>query len=238
MNLTDKASQPAIRSILMVDTDSMSCELLQFRFESEGFHSVIMTDGRKALQTDLTRFCLIIVDLMDQEFNGFEFTKAVRRNPDTFNIPVTILTARASEDNIVDGLDAGADDFLPKPYSLRVLLARIHSVIRRKQAQARSRRAPAAIRFRDLVLDVAEGTVTLNGEPLQLTRTEYLILAMFIRNAGSFFERFEIKHEAWDNESEVSDRAVDTNISRIRKKLGEYGRYLVNRQGFGYGLIE
>ena len=164
MNLTDTASQPAIRSILMVDTDSLSCELLQFRFESEGFHSEIMTDGRKALQTDLSRFCLIIVDLMEQEFNGFEFTKSIRRNPETFNIPVIILTANASEDNIVDGLNAGAD--------------------------------------------------------------------------GSLFERFEIKHEAWDNESEVSDRAVDTNISRLRKKLGDYGRYLVNRQGFGYGLIE
>ena len=238
MNLTDTASQPAIRSILMVDTDSLSCELLQFRFESEGFHSEIMTDGRKALQTDLSRFCLIIVDLMEQEFNGYEVTKSIRRNPETFNIPVIILTANASEDNIVDGLNAGADDFLSKPYSLRVLLARIHSVIRRKQAQARSRRAPAAIRFRDLVLDVAEGSVTLRGESLPLTRTEYLILAMFIRNAGSLFERFEIKHEAWDNESEVSDRAVDTNISRLRKKLGDYGRYLVNRQGFGYGLIE
>ena len=238
MNLTDTASQPAIGGILVGDTDSLSCELLQFRFESEGFHSEIMTDGRKALQTDLSRFCLIIVDLMEQEFNGFEFTKSIRRNPETFNIPVIILTANASEDNIVDGLNAGADDFLSKPYSLRVLLARIHSVIRRKQAQARSRRAPAAIRFRDLVLDVAEGSVTLRGESLPLTRTEYLILAMFIRNAGSLFERFEIKHEAWDNESEVSDRAVDTNISRLRKKLGDYGRYLVNRQGFGYGLIE
>ena len=148
-----------------------------------------MTDGRKALQTDLSRFCLIIVDLMEQEFNGFEFTKSIRRNPETFNIPVIILTANASEDNIVDGLNAGADDF-PR------------------------------------------------GQSLPLTRTEYLILAMFIRNAGSLFERFEIKHEAWDNESEVSDRAVDTNISRLRKKLGDYGRYLVNRQGFGYGLIE
>lgn len=94
------------------------------------------------------------------------------------------------------------------------------------------------VRYKDLVLDLGAGTAYIDGEPLTLTRTEYLILAMFMRNRNQFYERVEIRREAWEDETGVSDRAVDTNISRLRKKLGDYGKNIVNRQGFGYGFVE
>lgn len=224
-------------TILIVDTDSMSSELLQFRFESEGFASVVMRDGKAALEQDLNRFSLILVDLMTEDFNGLMFTKAVKRNPDTYNIPVIILSKKASEDDVVDGLDAGADDYISKPFSSRELIARIRSVIRRKRAMS-LHRVSNAVRYGDLVLEIGAGVVTIKGEKLSLTRTEYLILAMFLRNRNDFFERVEIRHEAWEDDSDISDRAVDTNISRLRKKLGDYGKHIVNRQGFGYGFVD
>ncbi len=223
--------------LLIADTDSMSSELLQFRLESEGFQSVIVSDGRKALEMDLSEFSLIIVDLMDCAFNGLMFTQEIKRNPYTFNIPVIILSAHASEDDIVNGLDAGADDYIPKPFSSRLLIARIRSVIRRKRMMS-ARRSANVVRYQDLVLDLGAGTAFIADTQLSLTRTEYIILAMFMRNRNSFFERVEIIHEAWEDDGGVSDRAVDTNISRLRKKLGPYGRNIINRQGFGYGFVD
>lgn len=234
-NETNKSQQNG--KILIVDTDSMSCELLQFRFESEGFHTDIMSDGEKALLTDLSQYSIILVDLMNLPFNGFMFTRAVKRNPDAFNVPVIIISPLSSEDHIVEGLDAGADDYIAKPYSTRELIARVRSVVRRRMMMS-VRRASKEIRFEGLVLDLGAGTVTLDGQRLNLTRTEYLILAMFLRNRNSFFERGEIRHEAWEDDSDISDRAVDTNISRLRKKIGDYGRYIINRHGFGYGFVD
>lgn len=223
--------------ILIVDTDSMTSELVQMRLDSEGFQSILINDGEKALATDLTIFNLILVDLMDCKFNGLSFTRAVKRNPDTFNIPVVICSQRSAVDDIVDGLDAGADDYISKPFSSRELIARIRSIIRRRRMMS-MRRVVKIVRFSDLELNISGGYASISGERLSLTRTEFLILALFVRNRNIFFDRAEIRHEAWEDEKEVSDRAVDTNISRLRKKLGEYGRYLINRRGFGYGFVE
>lgn len=224
-------------SILIVDKDTMSSELLQFRLESEGFAVTLSTDGKKALGTDLSSFTLVVVDLMGTDFDGIQFTRILKRNPDTYHIPVIILSSKSTEDSIVDALDSGADDYLSKPYSTRELIARIRSVIRRKRMMS-SRKADKVVRSGSLVLDIGAGTVTIDGQRVMLTRTEYLILAFFMRNRNNFFERVAIRNEAWENDSEVSDRAVDTNISRLRKKLGEHGRHIINRQGFGYGFVD
>ncbi len=234
-----ESSNPASQNgrLMIVDTDTLMCELLQFRFENEGFETVLHHDGPEALKSDFSQVSLIMVDLMNCEYNGLMFTQFIKRNPDTFNIPVIILSSKASEDDIVDGLDAGADDYIAKPFSSRELVARVRSVLRRKRMMS-ARRASNVVRYKELVLDLGAGTAYIDGEPLTLTRTEYLILAMFMRNRNQFYERVEIRREAWEDESGVSDRAVDTNISRLRKKLGDYGKNIVNRQGFGYGFVE
>ena len=136
----------------------------------------------------------------------------------------------------MNGLDAGADDYISKPFSSRELIARIRSVLRRRRMMT-ARRMSNIMRFQTLAVDFTAGTVEIDGVSVSLTRTEYLILAMFLRHRNQFFERSEIQHEAWEEDS-ISERAVDTNISRLRKKLGVYGRHILNRQGFGYGFIE
>lgn len=233
----NSASQLQSGQTLIVDTESMMGELLQFRFEKEGFTAKVMSDGRKALESDLSAYTLILVDLMDQDFNGLKFTDAVKHNPDTVGIPVIIMSAKASEDNIVDGLEAGADDYIAKPFSTRELMARVRSVIRRKN-MLNARRLANVVRFQDLTVDMGAGTAFLDGMELSLSHTEFKLLAMFLRRRNHFFDRAQIRAQIWDNDADISDRAVDTGISRLRKKLYDYGRYLVNRKGFGYGFVE
>jgi len=223
--------------VLIVDTESMLCELLQFRFEKEGFQTTVMTDGQQALKTDLTEFSIILVDLMNRPFDGLQFTTSIKSNPDTVTTPIIIMSAQASEDNIVDGLDAGADDYIAKPFSSRELIARVRSVIRRHN-MLNARRLANIVRFNDLTLDMGAGTAFIDGLELSLSQTEFKLLAMFLRRPNHFFERSQIRQEIWDGDSAVSDRAVDTGISRLRKKLCDYGRNLVNRKGFGYGFVE
>lgn len=223
--------------LLIADADTMTCELLAFQFGKEGYSVDVVHSGDEARRQPLREYSLVIVDLMDCPDSGITLTQDLKRNPDTYNIPVIIVSKKSSEDDIVDGLDAGADDYITKPFSLRELVARAKSVVRRRKMM-RARRANNIVRHRELTLDIGAGTAYLNGQQLQLTRTEYLILALFMRNLGQFYERAEVRHEAWEDESGVSDRAVDTNISRLRKKLGEMGRLIVNRQGFGYGIVD
>lgn len=224
-------------TIMIVDKESMLCELLQFKFESEGFHAIVEPDPRKALDMDLSQVSLVLVDLMKEPFDGFKFTRALKSNPDSVSLPVIIMSRQAGEDDIVDGLEAGADDYISKPFSTRELLARVRSVIRRRN-MINARRLANIIRFGDLVLNMGAGTAFLDGMELSLSQTELKLLALFMRRRNNFFDRSQIRAEVWNNDAGVSDRAVDTAISRLRKKLFDYGNMLVNRKGFGYGFVE
>lgn len=224
-------------TLLIVDTETMLCELLKFKFENEGFSVDLSHDGPTALGLNLMKYRLILVDLMKEEFTGLDFIRKLKRDPQKALIPVMLISSVDDDDVVVDALDAGADDYMSKPISSRELIARINSVLRRRRMMD-SRRAANQVSFKGLVLDTSSGQASIDGNPASLSKAEFLILGMLLRNREQFFERIEIKHEAWDNISDVSDRAVDTTISRLRKKLGDYGRLLVNRQGFGYGFVE
>lgn len=223
--------------LLIADTEQMLCELLQIKFEDEGYRVDIISDGQLALQRDLTVYSLILVDLMDRPFDGLQFTAALKGNPDTAGIPVIIMSRQRTVDDVVNALDMGADDFIPKPLSARELSARMRSVLRRRRI---TNGAPihTVLSYRGLRLDLEGGTTTIDDEIISLTRTEFLILALLMRHTGTFYDRASIQREAWENEGSVSDRAIDTNISRLRKKLGHYGRNIVNRHGYGYGFVE
>lgn len=237
MSVVDSKSDVPGDKIFIVDREQMMCELLQYRFENEGYLVEIAHDGPTALQRDLSVFSIILVDLMDCDFTGIQFTRAVKSNIDTYHVPVIIVSSRSSEDDIVSGLDSGAYDYLTKPFSTRELVARVRSVIRRHRTTS-GRKMSNVMRFETLEVDLGAGSVKIDGAPVSLTRTEFLILAMLLRHKGQFFERAEILHEAWEDDSTTSERTVDTGISRLRKKIGEYGRHIINRQGFGYGFVE
>ena len=230
-------ANPALGHILIVDDDKDICELLQINLQSEGYVVHIQKNAEEVDFDNLDNIKLIIVDAMRQSYNGMDFIYDLKENPGTENIAVILYSNIRSERMIIDALDAGADDYMSKPISSRELIARINSVLRRRRMMD-SRRAANQVSFKGLVLDTSSGQASIDGNPASLSKAEFLILGMLLRNRGQFFERIEIKHEAWDNISDVSDRAVDTTIYRLRKKLGDYGRLLVNRQGFGYGFVE
>lgn len=223
--------------ILIADTESLLCELLQFKFSEEGFSVTVVNDGRKVLNLNLADFTLLLVDLMGQPYSGMQLIRDLKRNPDTVGLPVIIMSAKSSEDDIVDGLEAGADDYITKPFSTRELIARSRSVIRRRRMM-NARRLANVLRSGDLTVDMGAGTAFIDSMELSLSPTEFKLLAFFMRNRNHFFDRQQIRDEVWPDETGISDRAVDTAISRLRKKLCDYGKNLINRKGFGYGFVE
>lgn len=233
---------PISDRILIVDEDLMSCELLQYKFASEGFHADIAHDGPSVLGMNPESYSLLLIDLMSNPtMNGFQLASRLKRNPDTYNTPFIFISRTASEDDIVNGLDAGADDYIPKPFSARELVARVKSVLRRRKMMAR-RRMSSVTTYQSLSIDIGSGIARIDGAQLKLSRTEFLILALLLRNRSRFFSRADILNEAWDDTDasagEVNERTVDTNISRLRKKLGEYGSHIINRQGHGYAFVD
>ena len=228
--------------ILIIDEDLMSCELLQFKFTSEGFQTDIAHDGPSVLANNPEKYSLLLIDLMSNPtMNGFQLASKLKRNPDTYNIPFIFISRTASEDDVVNGLDAGADDYIQKPFSARELVARVRSVLRRRKMMAK-RRMSNVMTFEGLQVDLGTGLAAIDGAQIKLSRTEFLILALLIRHRGRFFTRTDIRNEAWDSSEsggdDVNERAVDTNISRLRKKLGAYGSHIINRQGHGYAFLD
>ena len=211
--------------VLIVDTESMLCELLQFRFEKEGFQTTVMNDGKRALATDLSDYSLILVDLMDRPFNGLQFTEEVKNNPDTVGIPIIIMSAKASEDDIVDGLDAGADDYIAKPYSIKNVLARIAAVLRRCKPKPVS----------DIVCNRSTLVCTVDGKAIRLPRKEFELLALFLEHPGRIFTREELLDRIWPENTFIADRSIDVHITRLRGKIAPYGKNIITRSGYGYG---
>lgn len=233
----DISKNSASESILIVDTEVMMCEILQFKLREEGYAVDVEHTMDSALKRPLADYNLLIVDMMGSEFDGLDLTERVKSDPSTCNIPIIIVTHKSSEDDVVAALDAGADDFIAKPFSSRELVARVRSVLRRRRMMV-NRRLGNVLRYKSLQVDMGVDVTTIDGESVGLTRIESAILTMFLRHRNQYFDRCEIRLEAWPDDAQVSDRTVDVNISRLRKKLGEYGQNIVNRQGYGYGFIE
>lgn len=226
-------ASPALGHILIVDDDNDICELLQVNLRSEGYVVSVEHTAENVDLSSLDRTLLVIVDAMKQPYSGMDLIYDLKDDPRTEHISVILYSSIRSERMVIDALDAGADDYVVKPFSLRELLARIKSVLRR-----RSRRSGAnVLSFHGLTVDPVTQTVKLEGTPIQLTKTEYAILTMLLKNVDSFVSRVEIHRSVWsDDTAGANERIVDTNISRLRKKLGDLAPHLKSRTGHGYML--
>lgn len=228
-------STPSIGNILIVDDDENITELLQVNLRSEGFsvevEKVAEHVDRKA--QGATR--LVIVDAMHQDYSGMDLIYDFKDDPATEHISIILYSDIKSERMVIDALDAGADDYIVKPFSLRELVARVKSVLRRHKATV----APAGqtLTFENLTVDLTTQTVKIDGQPIGLSRTEYAILELLMRNVSTYVSRVEIHRKVWaDDTAGINERIVDTNISRLRKKLGDLGSCIVTRSGHGYML--
>ena len=224
--------------ILVVDDEETLCEALRFNLEAEGYAVDTALSAEEALTLDLAAYSLILLDIMMDNISGTQLASIIKKREDIAHIPIIFCTAKDSEDDMVGALDLGADDYITKPYSIRNVIARVRAVLRRTSQYARgeaeAEEAPMA--YRGLSADPVRKVCCVDGQPVKMPRKEFEILLMLLRNPGRVFSRAEILKRIWPEEVVVVDRVVDVNITRLRSKLGEYGRNIITRPGYGYGF--
>ncbi len=229
--------------ILVIDDEEALCEILKFNLEKAGYNVDCAYSAEEALKKDLTLYKLMIVDIMMETLSGFEFAKRVRSNIATEFTPIIFCSALNGEDDTVMGLNIGADDYITKPFVIGEVLARVRSVLRRSNmtalAPTRSEsNLDADVTYKELRINRNEKQGYLASKELNLTRTEYDILLFFLTHRNRIYSREELIEKIWDSNVVVTIRTIDTNIARLRKKIGEYGNNIVTRLGFGYGFKE
>lgn len=221
--------------ILVVDDEEPICEVLKFNLEREGYKVDTCTSAEQALTLDIRDYSLILLDIMMGEMSGLGMARILRHRDDTKNIPIIFCSAKGREEDIVSGLDIGADDYIPKPFSLNEVLARVRSVLRRSMNSfSKSEDAAERIETGPFVLDLNMKKCFVDGEGVILTKTEYEILKLLLSKPGVVFSREDILAKVWGPGVVVLDRTIDVNITRLRKKLGKYGYKLATRSGYGY----
>ena len=219
--------------ILVVDDEEDLCEILRFNLETEGYTVDTAYSAEEALQRDLTLYDLFLLDVMMGEISGFKMAHLLQRDPKTASIPIIILTAKDTENDLLTGFNLGADDYISKPFSIRQVIARIKAVLRRTQATIKEP-SDDQLTFETLTLDIRRIKATVDGEEIPLTKKEFEILRLLLADRGNVFSREEILSRVWKEEVYVLDRTIDVNITRLRKKIGRYGKNIVTRLGFGY----
>ena len=212
--------------IFVVDDEEDMCAFLKFNLSKGGYEVVTANSAEEALTLDIASFNLLLLDVMMGGMSGFELTGKLKTDPKTAGVPVIFITARDTEDDAVEGLDLGADDYISKPFSIREVVSRVKAVLRRTAA------IPDA--STGIFIDDEKKVVTVDGAAVALTRIEYEIFRLLFTNKGKVFPREDILSKVWPDDVIVTDRTVDVNITRLRKKIGEYGNRIVSRHGFGY----
>ncbi|MBR5014991.1 MAG: response regulator transcription factor [Bacteroidales bacterium] len=221
--------------ILVVDDEETLCEVLRLNLENEGYDVDIALSAEDALKLDIRQYSLILLDIMMGEISGIRFAKMLKSDVGTAGIPIIFCTARDSEDDMVKGLNLGADDYITKPYTIRNVIARVKSVLRRTSGQKIADKHNR-LAVDGLILDIDLKTCIVDGNEVNLTKKEFELLAFLITNKGKICSRDQILANVWSDEVIVLDRTIDVNITRIRQKIGEYGACIITRAGFGYGF--
>jgi two-component system phosphate regulon response regulator PhoB len=219
--------------ILVVEDEEDIRELLKYNLEKEGYQVFGAATGEKALQAVRHRRPdLLLLDLMLPDIDGLEVCRRIRGEAQTQHLPIIMLTAKGEEADIVTGLELGADDYITKPFSPRVLLARLRAALRRRSQPLPPETAP--LKTDELVIHPGRHEVLLQGQPIQLTVTEFRLLHLLVRQPGWVFTRSQIVNEVHGEDYPVSDRSIDVQIVSLRKKLGAFGSLLETVRGIGY----
>lgn len=224
--------------ILIVDDEETLCEVLKLNLENEGYDVDVAFTAEQALTYDLKKYSLILLDIMMGEISGIKMAKILKENVATAEIPIIFCTARDTEDDMIMGLNIGADDYIMKPYTIRNVIARVKSVLRRTSTHKNIiiTDKPNILKVDGLQLDLGFKRCTIEGKEIKLAKKEFELLAYLISNRGKICSREQILNSVWSDEVVVLDRTIDVNITRLRSKIGEYGSYIITRSGFGYGF--
>jgi DNA-binding response OmpR family regulator len=218
--------------ILIVDDEKDLCEILEFNLSSEGFITEVAHSAEEALKKQLDKFDLILLDVMMGEISGYKMASKIRKEL-KLAVPIIFLTAKTAENDLLTGFNVGGDDYISKPFSIKEVIARIKAVLKRG-IQIES--SNTVIKFKNLLVDTNSKMVTIDGETINLTRKEFEILALLMKHEGQYIERDEILNRIWSDDVIVTERNVDVNIARLRKKIGDYGKYIKGKSGYGYAV--
>ena len=219
--------------ILVVDDEEDLCEILKFNLENEDYAVDTANSAEEALRMDLSKYDLLLLDVMMGEISGFKMARMLKQDPKTAQIPIIFITAKDTENDTVTGFNLGADDYISKPFSLREVAARVKAVLRRTN-MGEFDQPVEQLTYKSLTLDIVKKKVLIDGEEVPLTKKEFEILKLLLQNKGRVFSREDILNKVWSDEVYVLDRTIDVNITRLRKKIGNYGKCIVTRLGYGY----
>jgi two-component system phosphate regulon response regulator PhoB len=223
--------------ILVVDDEEDILELVRFHLAREGYQLTLASTGEAALKkAKLETFDLIVLDLMLPGMDGLEVAKALKADARTKAVPIVMLTAKGEDADVVTGLEIGADDYITKPFSPRVLTARVKAVLRRRSKATVD--DTQVVTIHELEINPGRRTVLASGKPLDLTYTEFQLLAVLARRPGRVFTRSQIVDSVRGSDYPVTDRSVDVQVVGLRKKLGAYGHYIETVRGVGYRFRE
>ena len=228
------------KQILVVDDERDLCDILLFNLRSAGYQAEAVYSAEEALQQIDNRkssnsylIDLLLLDVMMPGMSGFELARRLKENEQARQIPIIFITAKDTEDDTLRGFGLGADDYVTKPFSVREVVARVKAVLNRRPV-----RSPSAwegnLRFEGLAINAANKTASVDGDPIALTRTEYELLHLLLSHRGQVFSRQQLLDKVWPQDVIVTERTVDVNMARLRKKLGRFAACLVSRTGYGY----
>lgn len=220
--------------ILVVDDEQDLCEILKFNLETEGYQVETANSAEEALEKDIASYNLLLLDVMMGGMSGFQLAKQLKNSEVTAHIPIIFLTARDTENDTVTGFNTGADDYISKPFSIREVMVRVRAVLRRTASRLEGAEEPAVISYQGLLLNLDKKSVSVDGEDVPFTKTEFELLRLLLEERGRVFSRQELIDRVWPKDVLVLDRTVDVNITRMRKKIGKFAKCIVTRLGFGY----
>ncbi len=225
--------------ILVVEDEAPIQELLQFNLERTKYRVKVVDSGEEALEAAAKyQPGLILLDIMLPGADGLEVCKRLKADPTTRHIPIIMLTALCEEADIVTGLELGADDYITKPFSPRVLLARVKAALRRIEAAKPVAEDGEKINIHSISIDIGRHKVEADGEDVSLTYTEFKVLQLLAKQPGRVFTRYQIVDAVHGDDYPVTDRSVDVQIVGLRKKLGDAGRFIETVRGIGYRFKE
>jgi DNA-binding response OmpR family regulator len=213
--------------ILIIDDEQDLCEIIKYNLEDQGYSIDVANSGEQALEFDFNSYQLVLLDIMMEGISGFELMEIIRGERKS-EVPVIFISAMNQEAFVLEGFSKGADDYIKKPFSVKELVARVNVVI------ARNKEKNQTVSGDEILLDTNHKQLILDGDSIYLTKTEYEIFEMLYTQPGKVFSREEILKKVWTDQEFVMGRTVDVNITRIRKKLGQMGKCLATRSGYGY----
>jgi len=226
------------RTILVVEDEKEIQDLLAHYLRKEGFTPILATDGEMAIsRARKEKPDLVLLDILLPQADGLEVLRTIRSDADISRTPVVMLTAKGDETDRVIGLELGADDYIPKPFSPREVVARIKAILRRSRAGA-AEPAPAAFTYHGLRMDVGRHEVSYQGKPVSLTSKEFRILQALLSSAGRVLSREAILAKVWGDDTHVIDRTVDVHIAKLRRKIPFLSKAIATVKDVGYKLRE